>query len=123
MSRHGFKNVYLDDIERFLIHSICHDLGIVVMEHYNLDINKQLNTLPPEKARLAKRRFRKLWRNEYKKEIELFNGMQVDIERTKRKYGVGEKNPTRLQRSQRKYIVLEAILASAKKVKHEIVTT
>ena len=57
-------NPNMPPLERFLVHDACFKAGIIPLETSNADVGVSLKQLPPDEARKAKRKFRKLWRRE-----------------------------------------------------------
>lgn len=53
---------FSDPLFKILLASSFHTLGIAPVNTWGDDVNKVLSCLPPEEARRARRKFRKLWR-------------------------------------------------------------
>lgn len=93
-----------DIVRNFFLETVSHQLGIVPIKKIYFDYNRILADLPPEEARAAKRKFRKMWRK-----------FAADEKRAGQKYlkaslGIGAESPTRTQKNARKTIVLGKLL-------------
>lgn len=87
-------------IEQLLHQQVMLDAGLVPITTANGDVNRLLASQTPEETAAFKRKFRKVWRT-------LFRSLPTaQNEHVKRRYGVGEKNPTPAQRRERKQLVL-----------------
>lgn len=131
-----------NDLANFFVHKICHELGIVPTTggYLRAKINDVLKALPPDEAMKMKRKFRKLWRKEMKRQLKALHdrqakfaskhGLPADVarvsaialdNRVKRIKGRFVPPPgcpqTGRQASEKKLIVMHAVLASAT---HEI---
>lgn len=70
------------------------EAGVVPVNVFTHDFNRTLSTLPPDEARRLKRKFRKLWRTEAKRE-----------KHAGRRCGLGAPEPTKHQKKERKLYV------------------
>lgn len=100
------KGADLRDVDRALLHSACFEQGIVPIEDPALDIRRALRTLPPEEARVMKRKFRKLWRR-YLAEANKKNPKSKATQT--RALGMSKHTPSRQERLERKKLVFEMI--------------
>lgn len=96
-----------DIVTIFLIETISHQLGIVPIKTIHHDYEKILTSLPPDEARVSKRKFRKLWRKCMKG---LKEEKRISPTYLVRSLGSGAKVPTRTQKNTRKAIVAGHIL-------------
>ena len=82
-----------------IYNEISCDLGL----HMYQDVNRYLNTLPPDEARRMKRKFRKLWR----RAVGLAAGNSNMLRRhAKKLYGLGNPTPTKKHKLARKSAVI-----------------
>jgi len=92
----------LDPATRFLIFHKMTEMGIIpIIQPYH-DYGKILDSLPPEEARVLRRKFRKEWRK-------FARGKNVIHKRT---LGLGVTNPSRGKKNNRKYYLFYEILRS-----------
>lgn len=95
-----------DIVTMFLMETVFHEAGLAPIKTIHHDYNRILADLSPEEARIAKRKFRKLWRRTAKYLIEKkINGRYM-----KQTLGIGAERPTRSQKNTRKTIVLGHVL-------------
>jgi len=92
------------------------ELGIAPIEYAVHDYGKLLEGLPPEEARAAKRKFRKIWRSLVKQ------GDPKLAHTWSRQLGLGAPSPTKQQKNARKRevhrrVMLEQVLPTLKKIK------
>lgn len=100
----------LRDVDRAFIQAVMFQLGILPMEKTDLDMRRALVQLPPEEARMLKRKFRKMWRKAMRAEVG--NGSKTRSTRetsAKMKYGVGKHVPSRAERTARKKLVFDLL--------------
>lgn len=99
----------LRDVDRAIISSVMFEAGIVPMEKTDLDMRRALAQLPPEEARAAKRKFRKLWRKALRAQLGSTNkkNHEARAKAAKAKLGVGKHVPSRLERNARKQLVFD----------------
>lgn len=95
-----------DVITMFLMETVFHEVGLAPIKTIHHDYNRILADLPPEEARKAKRKFRKVWRKTAKHLIE----KKITGRYIKQTLGIGSDRPTRSQKNSRKTIVLGHIL-------------
>jgi hypothetical protein len=88
-----------DEIDRLLTHEVMHELGILPLNIAACNVKKMLDTLDEVDATPARRKFRKLWRM-------LANAERCSADTRKARYGLGSANPTIMQRTARKQLVL-----------------
>jgi len=104
----------LREVDKAIISAVMFNSGIIPMELTTLDMRRVLAQLPPDEARVLKRKFRKLWRKAMRSEIG--NGPT----RTKReiaaknRLGIGKVVPSRSEKNARKELVF-------KKMWHDII--
>jgi hypothetical protein len=102
-------------ILEFLMKAAAHERGIVPLERNHHDFNRILASLPPDDARAMKRKFRKLWRK-------VARNKQAKNTRLKHiTSGLGNQNPTRTHKNNRKHMVyahlwLESAMPLHKKI-------
>ena len=107
-------------VEKFLLTSKMLESGIVPIENATHDISRAFKNVSADEARVLKRKFRKMWRKELKSRVgNITVGKNVPkqniarqndmIEKERKNFGLGEKNPTRVQRLARKIVVFEKI--------------
>lgn len=101
----------LRDVDRAIIQAVMFEQGILPMEKTHFDMRRVLAQLSPDEARVLKRKFRKLWRQAMKKEV---NGASQHRRESRNKIlssalGVGKPAPTREQRQARKQLVFNAL--------------
>ena len=83
----------MSEMERFLLYHEMWEQGIMPMDLDDHDATRRLAGLPPDEARVLKRRFRKLWRK---------------LARTRPHrtlYGLGVQDPGRWKKGHRKVLV------------------
>lgn len=100
----------LREVDRAFIHAVMFQLGILPMEKVNNDMRIPLRQLPPEEARVLKRKFRKLWRKAMRAEVG--NGprtRQTREDSAKQKYGVGKNAASRQEKTARKQLVFDLL--------------
>jgi hypothetical protein len=95
-----------DIVRSFFLETVSHQLGIVPIKKIHFDYNRILAELPPEEARAAKRKFRKMWR----KFVAEMNPKRSGQKYLKASLGIGAESPTRTQKNARKTIVLGKLL-------------
>jgi hypothetical protein len=59
----------MNDIHKIAIYTVYLEEGIAPIERIRDNVNKQLSSMSPDEARKMKRKFRKLWRKCYKKDL------------------------------------------------------
>jgi len=59
----------MNDIHKIAIYTVYLGEGVVPIERIRDNVNKQLAEMSPDDARKMKRKFRKLWRKCYKKDL------------------------------------------------------
>ena len=87
----------------------CEERGIAHMDSHRKDMNRALDTLPPEEARRMKRKFRKAWRKAARSaaaDIGTPVGSIKDIE-------WGRDKPSRKARAARKRLVMMDVTIAA----------
>jgi hypothetical protein len=107
------RNNKLNDATRIFIHTAMFQEGIVPMEDPTMDVRRALKGLQQEDARRLKRKFRKLWRKQMKKQL-----VKLPEERkklVKNKYVAVPKKgkptrPSRRQRLARKQAVYDEVM-------------
>lgn len=102
----------LRDVDRAFIQTVMFQLGILPMEKTDLDMRRALQQLPPEEARVLKRKFRKLWRKAMKATVGNGTKRGVRQQSTQSKLGVGKHVPSRAERNARKELVFEQLWQS-----------
>ena len=111
------KNLSLKDIDRLFLSDACLKLGIVPIEGMSIDINRSLQSVPPDEARKMKRKFRKLWRKYAKK---LNSGTSFGENAYQYKVcEFGKVSPTRRAKQARKDVVFLTIMKEEVKPKLE----
>lgn len=119
------------ELIRFFEHKISHDFGIAPqrMTGENMmrgKLSTALDKLPPEEAKKMKRKFRKLWRTEMKRELKrarlagakapAFFGEGIReraVKAVKRRYVTESCTPTRRQEQHRRLAVAMMIASMA----------
>ena len=119
------------ELIRFFVHKISHDLGIVPqrMTGENMmrgKLSTALDKLPPEEAKKMKRKFRKLWRTEMKRELKRVERRSTRapayisemvrkqaVKAVKRRYVTECCTPTRRQEQHRRLAVAMMIASMA----------
>ena len=107
----------LRDVEKTLIQAVHLQVGILPMEKTELDMRRALQQMPPDDARKAKRRFRKLWRRAMQ-DVLVAGGAPMTKSQsnaedaTKRRLGVGKQVPSRAERNARKQLVFNQLWAT-----------
>lgn len=102
------KGSSMTDAERAFTHHVMFSEGIVPMEDPRIDIRRALETLPPEEARKAKRKFRKLWRK-YLRMQECKRLKKTSYGNEKVNTGRGAKSPSRENKLSRKQLVVDVL--------------
>lgn len=87
----------------------AHELGIVPLETLYHDVNKALAALPPEDAKKMKRKFRKLWRKIARQKL------AQSPSYVRRSIGLGNKEPDKKHKKNRKHEVKTFIYKEAVK--------
>lgn len=95
----------LRDVDRAFIVTVMFQCGIIPMEKTDFDMRRALSQLPPEEARILKRKFRKLWRKAMREEIGNGKTRETQVQSLKAQYGVGKHVPSRMERNARKKLV------------------
>jgi len=102
-------------VDRAFIHNIMFELGIIPIEDWRLDMRVPLKQLTQEEQRVAKRKFRKLWRKYLKRSINGTNGggneflRESRVKHVKKRFGLGKKIPSHSEKAERKRIVFESV--------------
>lgn len=104
------KNVR--DIDRTFIQYVMLNLGILPIENPKHDMRRGLRQLPPEEARVMKRKFRKLWRKMMRAQLNDGNHRRLQRENIKTKFGVGKRVPSRNASTARKILVFTQLWES-----------
>ena len=103
----------LRSVDKFFIHQTMFDLGIIPMEDASLDMRRPLNALPPEEARIAKRKFRKLWRKCMRRgyNTSSIGAARSAVEKKKANvyFGVGNKAVSKHASRRRKQLVFDFV--------------
>lgn len=97
-----------DELTKKVAFALMLEMGIVPIESPTKDVRTALESLTPEEARKAKRKFRKLWRKAAKWRTNsraIAGGPGTD-----RRVGKGLKSPTRRQKVERKFIVMSDVV-------------
>lgn len=87
-------------IDRMLIMTTMLNMNVLPLEFINHDMRRVLAQLPVDVARTMRRKFRKLWRREVKKDGPRAQASHV---------GLGKQVPSRNERNERKRLVFEAL--------------
>ena len=92
--KEGNKDMNLIDV---LVSNLAINMGIAPIDVVHHDANRALASLSPEDQRIAKRKFRKLWRS-------LARGMLATSgpKSVQRQLGLGAEFPTKSQKNNRK---------------------
>lgn len=100
--------------DKVLLDAIWHMIGIAPIQTNTgkTDINIILSTLPPEEARVMKRKFRKMWRNLVKKRLARPKVNKAAVMQT---FGLHPQKdesaiPTKSQKINRKRIVMQHVV-------------
>lgn len=99
----------LRDVDRALIQTVMFENGILPMERTTLDMRRALDQLPPEEARVLRRKFRKLWRRAMQEEVGTGSRSVHRQAVAKQRYGVGKHVPSRAERNARKQLVFDRL--------------
>ncbi len=104
------------DIDRVLLLTVMFDLGIVPMETTRVDMRKALDQMSHADARRARRKFRKLWRTQAKKQRAVnqtdkfeWHFLRRSAARDAHDCGLGVKTPSRKQFHERKQLVAQHV--------------
>lgn len=93
----------MDPLRKIFIETAYHTLGIVPIGWTGNDINKVLAALPPDEARVMRRKFRKMWRKAAK-------NARKGRSKAVAQMGLGETQPTRRHKTVRKQEVSVRII-------------
>lgn len=102
----------LRDVDRALIQTVMFQCGILPMEKTDLDMRRALSQLPPEEARVLKRKFRKLWRKAMRADVGNGNARSAREKAATDKFGIGKHVPSRSERNARKKLVFDKLWES-----------
>lgn len=95
-------SVHLNPVEDVLFVTAQLAAGIIPVDNASHDMRRPLARLDPSDARKMKRKFRKAWRAELKKQASSGTNHAKDV-------GLGAKQPTRYQKYARKLLVARAV--------------
>ena len=98
----------LRDVDRALIQTVMFQAGILPMEKTDLDMRRLLQQLPPDEARILRRKFRKMWRKAMADSVGETPKTGSE-EQAKKTLGVGKQVPSRAERNARKQLVFDRI--------------
>lgn len=100
----------MNEVNKLLMSTMWLTLGIAPLEKTQLDVNRMLASLPPEEARVMRRKFRKLWRRYAKLDMKtakravqrnaVINSMGLKVDHPD--FGSVPQVPTRRQKLNRK---------------------
>lgn len=99
----------LREVDRAIIQAVMFNRGIVPMEQTTFDMRRALAQLPPEEARVLKRKFRKEWRRALKSMNTTPSRSTHQADADKRRLGVGKTVPSRSERNARKQLVFNEL--------------
>ena len=101
----------LRPVDKAFIHNVMFEMGILPIEDPTLDMRVPLRQLPPEEARVIKRKFRKLWRKYMRAEVGNPTSKQAEVKTkaAEQKFGVKKPVPSRHERLARKRLVYEHV--------------
>jgi hypothetical protein len=95
------------DMDRLLIHDEMFKQGIVPIETVRHDMRRCFEGMNADEARIAKRKFRKMWRTAARKAIAKANKHAAP--KLAKDFGLGEKLPTKSNCYKRKAVVFSEI--------------
>jgi hypothetical protein len=96
-------------VDRALIQAVMFEQGILPMERTTLDMRRVLQQLPPDEARVLRRKFRKLWRRAMREEVGTGKLASTRGKAAEQRLGVGKHVPSRVERNARKQLVFDRL--------------